>query len=232
MVQFHQSYCYEDFVRGYRPLPNSGGEFNLQDAVFYKFCQKAAEVPDSEYVFIIDEINRGNLSRIFGELLMLIEADKRGRNFSVPLMYNRPEEEPFYIPENLYIIGMMNLADRSLAIVDYALRRRFAFMQLTPKFKSDHFKNWLKDKNMKKELIDLIVERMSELNQEIAGDSSLGINYELGHSYFCPRGQDFSQMDRKWYEEIIETEIVPLLNEYWFDDSGKVKTCRNKLLAS
>jgi 5-methylcytosine-specific restriction enzyme B len=231
MVQFHQSYCYEDFVRGYRPLEKDGGKFGLQDAVFYKFCEKAEQDPDSDYVFIIDEINRGNLSQIFGELLMLIEADKRGPLFAVPLMYCRPGEPRFFVPANLHIIGMMNLADRSLAIVDYALRRRFAFMTLTPKYDSPIFRTWLEARNLKPELIDLIINRINALNHEIFNDSLLGENYMVGHSFFCPKGNDFSGLDRSWYEGIIATEIVPLIKEYWFDNSNRAKELQERLLA-
>ena len=137
MVQFHQSYSYEDFIRGYRPLPDKAGTFGLQDGIFYDFCQRAKEDPDRPYVFIIDEINRGNLSQIFGELLMLIEADKRGPENVLPLVYHKKDEPRFYVPKNLYLIGLMNVADRSLAMVDYALRRRFAFMTLKPQFQND-----------------------------------------------------------------------------------------------
>ena len=140
IVQFHQTYSYEDFVRGYRPLPEQAGTFGLQDSVFYEFCKRAEKDADRDFVFIIDEINRGNLSQIFGELLMLIEADKRGPEFAVPLVYRRPDEPRFFVPSNLYIIGLMNLADRSLAIVDYALRRRFAFKTLSPQYHSNFFR--------------------------------------------------------------------------------------------
>lgn len=231
MVQFHQSYCYEDFVRGYRPLPDDGGKFGLQDAIFYKFSKKAEQDPDNDYVFIIDEINRGNLSQIFGELLMLLEADKRGKRYAVPLMYNRPDEVRFYIPSNLHIIGMMNLADRSLAIVDYALRRRFAFMSLSPQYSSPLYRKWLQDGKMEVVLIDLIVERMNGLNREISNDPLLGENYQVGHSFFCPKVTDYSTLDRKWYEGIIQTEIMPLLKEYWFDNANRVSELHGKLLA-
>lgn len=142
MVQFHQSYSYEDFVRGYRPKPEDGSKFVLKDAVFYNFCKKAENDSDNKYVFIIDEFNRGNISQIFGELLMLIEADKRSKKYAMPLMYSRTEEERFFVPSNVYIIGLMNLADRSLALVDYALRRRFAFITLSPKYNSDKYYKW------------------------------------------------------------------------------------------
>lgn len=229
-VQFHQSYSYEDFVRGYRPLEKKAGVFGIQDGIFFDFCEQA-RADERVHVLIIDEINRGNLSQIFGELLMLIEKDKRKEKYAVPLMYPRAGEPDFFVPENLYIIGMMNLADRSLALVDYALRRRFAFKTLVPKYQSDAFSNWLVGKAMPSELIDLIVNRMSELNQSIADDESLGENYMIGHSYFCPNDPDLSSKDRGWYDGIIETEIIPLLKEYWFDDKDQQKSARERLLA-
>ena len=231
MVQFHQSYSYDDFVRGYRPLPGKAGSFGLQDGVFYEFCRRAAEDPEREYVFIIDEINRGNLSLIFGELLMLIESDKRGKNFAVPLVYRNPDDPRFFIPANVYLVGLMNVADRSLAMVDYALRRRFAFVTLPPKYESPLFRNWLANRAMPDDLIELIVSRMGELNAAIANDPLLGENYQVGHSYFCPKGDDFSKLNRAWYERIIRTEIAPLLKEYWFDNPQKTDDAIRKLLS-
>lgn len=231
MVQFHQSYSYDDFVRGYRPLPEERGSFGLQDGIFYKFCHKASQDPERKYVFIIDEINRGNLSLIFGELLMLIEADKRGSEFAVPLVYQTPAEPRFYIPGNLYLIGLMNVADRSLAMVDYALRRRFAFFTLHPQYEGEDFRRWLGKRQMPPELIDLITSRMSALNREIKDDPLLGENYQIGHSYFCPKGDDFATLDQAWYRDIVETEIAPLLKEYWFDNPSKANEAIKRLLA-
>jgi 5-methylcytosine-specific restriction protein B len=231
MVQFHQTFSYEDFIRGYRPLPDQAGTFGLQDAIFYRFCKRAEDDPDRDYVFIIDEINRGNLGQIFGELLMLIESDKRGPDFAVPLVYQRNNEQRFFVPANVHLIGLMNLADRSLAIVDYALRRRFAFMTLTPQYSSSIFRKWLLDRQMKPDLVDLVASRMIGLNQEITDDPLLGENYQVGHSFFCPKGEDFSGLDRGWYEGIIRTEIVPLLKEYWFDNAKRVEQAREGLLA-
>ena len=232
MVQFHQSYSYDDFVRGYRPLEGKPGTFSLQDGIFFEFCRKAEANPDEKYVFIVDEINRGNLSLIFGELLMLIEADKRGNEFAVPLVYRKEHEPRFSIPSNLYLIGLMNVADRSLAMVDYALRRRFAFFMLQPQYRSPIFKQWLADRSMQKELIDLITLRMIALNDEILADPLLGENYQVGHSYFCPKGDDFAALDRTWYIGIVETEIAPLLKEYWFDNPARANEAIAKLLAS
>lgn len=231
LVQFHQTFSYEDFVRGYRPLPDQAGTFGLQDAVFYKFCKRAQSDPDRDFVFIIDEINRGNLSQIFGELLMLIEADKRGPEFAVPLVYQNDGEPRFYVPANVHLIGLMNLADRSLAIVDYALRRRFAFMTLTPQYSSQVFRQWLTDRKMQLELAELVATRMIALNQEIADDPLLGENYQVGHSFFCPRGDDFSGLDRSWFEGVVRSEIVPLLKEYWFDNARRVEQAQEGLLA-
>jgi 5-methylcytosine-specific restriction protein B len=231
MVQFHQSYSYDDFVRGYRPLESKGGGFGLQNGVFYDFCQKAVNDPGHDYVFIIDEINRGNLSLIFGELLLLIEADKRGPDHAVPLIYHSPDEPRFYVPQNLYLIGLMNLADRSLAMLDYALRRRFVFITLRPQYESDRFRRWLLERSMQRELVDLIVSRMSELNRQIKNDPLLGENYQVGHSYFIPRGDDFSALDKSWYQSIVRTEIVPLLKEYWFDNPRKAEEAEAMLLA-
>jgi 5-methylcytosine-specific restriction protein B len=183
-------------------------------------------------VFIIDEINRGNLSQIFGELLMLIEYDKRGPEFSVPLVYRKSPDEPrFYIPQNLYLIGLMNMADRSLAMVDYALRRRFAFVSLTPQYESELYRSWLSERAMNPELVHLIVERMTALNQEIKEDALLGENYQIGHSFFCPKGDNFAGLDKKWYQAIVRTEILPLLKEYWFDNRTKAEEAERRLLA-
>ena len=233
MVQFHQSYSYDDFVRGYRPLPDKAGSFGLKNGVFYEFCQKAVRAPDPdrEYVFIIDEINRGNLSQIFGELLSLIEHDKRGPDFSVPLVYQSDDEPRFYIPANVYLIGLMNLADRSLAMVDYALRRRFGFISLTPKFDSPIYQKWLSDRGLKSELISLIVQKISTLNREICADPLLGENYQIGHSFFCPKGDHFNDLDETWYQGIIKTEIIPLIREYWFDNPKKAEGAEKGLLS-
>jgi len=226
MIQFHQSYAYEDFIQGFRP--SEGGEFKLRNGVFYSFCKKAEENPDQQYVFIIDEINRGNLSKIFGEVMVLIEADKRNKQEAVRLTYS---SDPFYIPPNLFFIGMMNTADRSLAIVDYALRRRFAFHSLKPAYHSEKFKKYLTEtKQVDSDLVDQIMTRLSELNQTIREDvQHLGPGFEIGHSYFCPEG-DIETLDMSWYEAVIQQEIEPLLSEYWFEDSKKVDQWRKNLL--
>ncbi|MXX96527.1 MAG: AAA domain-containing protein [Rhodothermaceae bacterium] len=216
MIQFHQSYAYEDFIQGYRPSEKGG--FERRDGVFFSFCREAAANPDKRYVFIIDEVNRGNLSKIFGELMMLIEADKRGPDYAVDLTYSH-EEERFHVPANLYLVGMMNTADRSLAMVDYALRRRFSFIRLPPAFGTELFENYLlNDMGVPEDLVKKINDRFSVLNEEIRSDhANLGIGFEIGHSYFCSSTRDEEEFDESWYEAIIRQEIEPLIREYWFD---------------
>ena len=216
MVQFHQSYAYEDFVQGYRPTDDGG--FARKDGVFYRFCQRALNDPGTPYVFIIDEINRGNLSRIFGELLMLIEADKRSDKFAVSLTYS---DRWFHVPENVHILGMMNTADRSLALVDYALRRRFAFETLEPGYGRPEFKRYLESNGTEPTLVNRIVERMGELNRKIEEDPELGPGFEIGHSYFVP--DDGEGISEARYTHIVDTQIEPLLREYWFDSPDDVE---------
>ena len=226
MVQFHQSYGYEDFIQGWRPQASG---FGLQDGAFHRFCRKAAADPGRDYVFIVDEINRGNLSKIFGELMMLIEADKRGPDQAVPLAYS--PTELFYVPDNLYLLGMMNTADRSLAMVDYALRRRFSFIRLQPAFGADQFANHLAELGASEALVRRIVERMTELNHAIAQDTrNLGPGYEIGHSFFVP-GDSGGTLDDAWYERVVRQEIVPLLNEYWFGREEQVREHVDRLLS-
>jgi hypothetical protein len=219
MVQFHQSYSYEDFVQGWRP---SATGFELRNGVFYDFAQRAAnDSPDREYVFIIDEINRANLSKVLGELMMLIEADKRGPSYGVPLTYSPPNASRFFVPSNLHIIGLMNTADRSLAMVDYALRRRFAFVDLDPAFAHEGFARFLTKRGASIDLVEMIVTKLGELNASIVKDSkNLGHGFEIGHSYFCPTDSE-AQLDKSWYRRVVESEVKPLLREYWFDDRSK-----------
>ena len=181
-------------------------------------------------MFIIDEINRGNLSKIFGELMMLIEPDKRGPSFSIPLAYASDQEDRFYIPANVHIIGTMNTADRSLAMVDYALRRRFRFITLRPEFSSSKFGQFLAKRGAAATLVAKVVDRMAALNGQIAGDTkNLGPGYQIGHSYFCPR--DGVRPDDAWFQRVIDSEIVPLLQEYWLDDDKKVQMQRDAFLS-
>lgn len=214
-VQFHQNYSYEDFMMGYKPVEDG---FELKYGVFYRFCQKAANQPDKEFFFIIDEINRGNMSKIFGELLMLIEKDYRGTKAT--LAYNGLS---FSVPKNLYIIGMMNTADRSLAMIDYALRRRFSFFEMEPGFDSEgfiHYQNGLNN-----ETLNELISKVKDLNHEIALDKSLGKGFCIGHSYFC--GRDICTDE--WMHSIVDYDILPMLSEYWFDDPNKLLRWENIL---
>ncbi|HWO24566.1 MAG TPA: AAA family ATPase [Kofleriaceae bacterium] len=228
-VQFHPSYSYEDFVRGYRPT-GEAGKFELKDGPFTSFCKRAAADGDRPHVLIIDEINRGNLSQVFGELFLLLEADKRGGSGVTPIYSHKPGEK-LVVPENLYVIGTMNIADRSLALVDFALRRRFAFITLEPQFTAPSFRAWLRERKMKDSLCDRIIQRMTELNERIAADIALGAAYRVGHSFFCPRGDDFSTLDEGWFRDIVATEIDPLLREYWHDAADKAERAVEELLA-
>lgn len=225
MVQFHQSYTYEDFIMGYKPVDEG---FELKEGVFYRFCKKAERDPNNKYFFIIDEINRGNLSKIFGELLMLIEGDKRGSNYAIKLAYR---DEQFSVPTNLYIIGMMNTADRSLALMDYALRRRFSFFEIEPAFGNAKFKSHLKTFIHDNSVVNLVIDRLTELNKKISESetSGLGKGFCIGHSYFCIPPVD-GQSDKDWFKTIINYEILPLLEEYWWDDENMIKNCKDDLL--
>ncbi|MEE8723279.1 MAG: AAA family ATPase [Atopobiaceae bacterium] len=213
MVQFHQSYSYEDFIEGYRP---SADGFELAKGSFYTFCKRAADDADNDYFFIIDEINRGNLSKIFGELFMLIENDKRGPKNKLQLLYSR---ELFYVPSNVYLIGMMNTADRSLAMLDYALRRRFAFFDLKPGFATDGFTAYRESVGSKK--LNSLIAAVERLNAAIAEDDTLGEGFCIGHSYFCGLKPE-DATDAK-LAAIVDYELVPMLREYWFDDPAKVR---------
>lgn len=214
-VQFHQNYSYEDFMMGYKPVEDG---FELKYGIFYRFCQKAANQPDKEFFFIIDEINRGNMSKIFGELLMLIEKDYRGTKMT--LAYNGL---PFSVPKNLYIIGMMNTADRSLAMIDYALRRRFSFFEIEPGFDSHGFISY--QNGLNSETLDELISKVKELNRKIAADKSLGRGFCIGHSYFC--GRDVCTDE--WLYSVVDYDILPMLSEYWFDDENEFQRWKNIL---
>lgn len=217
MVQFHQSYSYEDFILGFRPSTDG---FELKRGAFYNFCKKAEIDGDNDYFFIIDEINRGNLSKIFGELFMLIENDKRG--VSLQLLYS---DEKFSVPKNIYIIGMMNTADRSLAMLDYALRRRFAFFEIKPGFTTDGFREYRM--SLENEKFDKLIACVESLNNVISNDESLGDGFCIGHSYFCNLLPD--TIDDQVLSGIVEYELIPLLKEYWFDEPTKVKDWSSNL---
>lgn len=227
-VQFHQSFSYEDFIEGIRPKKDDEGKFVITPGMFNDFVETALKNPKKDYYVIIDEINRGNLSKIFGELMKLIEADKRydfiSNNYEyVILPYSRKE---FKIPNNIYIIGTMNTADRSLAMVDYALRRRFAFYHVSPKFNSKKFSEWLRNKNgLKDDDINKIITKMNKVNASIVEDLNNG--FEIGHSYFVDT-IDPAKFEQS-YDEIKEYEIIPLIEEYFIDDDSKIEDYKSKL---
>ena len=221
-VQFHQSYGYEDFIQGIRPSKDG---FVVRNGIFYDFCQRAKK-DNRPYFFIIDEINRGNLSKIFGELMMLIEHDKRGDKHTVRLTYSDAKDEPFYVPKNVYIIGCMNTADRSLAIVDYALRRRFSFITLIPEF-GDSFKNFLKAK-MDKNFVENITAKITAVNSAIHSDEMLR-GMEIGHSYFC-NFEGFKKGDETtWWADICEYELFPYLEEVCYDSVDRFNELKKML---
>lgn len=217
MVQFHQSYSYEDFIMGFRP---SESGFELRRGAFYNFCKEAEIDGETPYFFIIDEINRGNLSKIFGELFMLIERDKRG--IELQLLYS---DEKFAVPGNVYIIGLMNTADRSLAMIDYALRRRFAFYEMKPAFGTEGFRRYQTSLGNAK--FDSLIRCMEQLNAAISADESLGEGFCIGHSYFCNLGGEGRELS-----DIVEYELIPLLKEYWFDERAKVNDWADRLRRS
>lgn len=204
MVQFHQSYSYEDFILGYKP---DGEGFRLKEGGFYRFCEKAAERPGEDFFFLIDEINRGNLSKIFGELLMAIEKEYRGQAVRLP-----EGDRTFSVPENVYLIGMMNTADRSLALIDYALRRRFGFFEMEPGFSSEGFRAY--QARLGDPHFDALVRTVEALNRDIAQDPSLGKGFCIGHSYFCGAETD----TEAWMESVVEYDLLPTLREYWYDE--------------
>ncbi|MBQ8640479.1 MAG: AAA family ATPase [Lachnospiraceae bacterium] len=217
MVQFHPNYAYEDFIMGYKP---DGADFKLREGIFYNFCERARKNSDQDFFFIIDEINRGNLSKIFGELLQLIEVDYRDEE--TLLAY---DHKPFSVPKNLYLIGMMNTADRSLALIDYALRRRFSFYEMMPGFGSNGFikyKNTIHDK-----MFDTFIEKIVELNEEIHNDPALGDEFKIGHSYFCLKKNEVYTVE--WLQSVLEYDILPTLKEYWFDDKDRHERWEKKL---
>jgi 5-methylcytosine-specific restriction protein B len=215
MIQFHQNYSYEDFIEGFRP--NEDGKFIIKKGVFYNFCEKAKYDKDNKYFFIIDEINRGNLSKVMGELMLLLEHDKRGDEFEMSLTYSG---DKFYVPENVYVIGMMNTADRSLAMIDYALRRRFSFIPIEPVFENLQF---IADFKANYPDAETIIEKIKKLNIFIS--ENLDNGHQIGHSYFCSN----SRFTSKDIEGIIKYEITELLKEYFFDDTEAYNKAKDLL---
>ncbi|WP_400192578.1 AAA family ATPase [Hymenobacter sp. B81] len=226
LVQFHPSYSYEDFVQGFRP--DGHGGFQLTDGVLPDVCRRAARQPERPFVLLIDEINRGHLNRIFGELLVLLEPDKRGPQHAVRLPYAPAEAPRFFVPENLYLIGTMNTADRSLAPLDYALRRRFAFVSMTPEF-GEPLRRLLRRQGVPAATAERLLTRLPELNQAIAADPELGPDFQIGHSYFC---QPPAANTTAWLNLVLAQEIAPLLDDYWFDQPTQAAQHKQRLLRS
>jgi MoxR-like ATPase len=227
-LQFHQSYTYEDFIQGWRPTK---GGFSLLPGILKRFITDQVEKGSSasEFVVLIDEINRANVSKVFGELMTLIETDKRSEKYAMPLAYSADTTTRFHVPENVYFLGTMNTADRSLAMVDFALRRRFAFVDFKPAFDNPAFQEFLKASGADDGLVAKIVERMNQLNSEIRSETrNLGPGYEIGHSFFT-QSKENETLDEAWYRTIVDTEIAPLIREYWFDDADAAEQRINAL---
>ena len=225
VVQFHPALSYEDFVRGYRP--GGDGRLTLTDGLFLQVVQAAIAQPDVEHVLIIEEINRGNPAQVLGEMLTLLECSKRSRAEAMELAYSKSRGEKVYVPENLYVLGTMNVADRSLALVDLALRRRFAFVNLSPSLNAA-WQQWCVDKGMDVTDLAHIQTRIEALNQEIAADRSLGEQFQIGHSYVTPHEPVTEAWT--WFEEVVQSEIGPLLHEYWFDTPERANEAISRLL--
>ena len=229
-VQFHPNLSYEDFVRGWRP--GSDEKLSLQEGVFMEMVNRALENPDEKYVLVIEEINRGNPAQIFGELLTLIESSKRNSREAIKLCYPNSEglNIPVYVPSNLYIIGTMNVADRSLALVDMAFRRRFAFINLEPNL-NQTWKDFVVSKlDMDTSIANYIQSEIGNLNNQISSDSRLGKDFQIGHSFFTPNESLKNKDSKKWFVEMVESEIAPLLQEYWFDSLEEADKAVENLL--
>ena len=227
IVQFHPSLSYEDFVRGWRPAGD--GRLSLSDGIFIQAIEAAKSEPDRPFVLVIEEINRGNPAQIFGEMLTLLENTKRRASEAIELAYRNAPGERVYVPDNLYVIGTMNVADRSLAIVDLALRRRFAFVDLDPTF-GEVWRKWCIARGIDESKSAQIENRICDLNSQIASSVSLGPQFRIGHSFVTPDEDDLISDAQAWFWARVETEIGPLLDEYWYDSPEKSKAARSKLL--
>ncbi len=224
-VQFHPNLSYEDFVRGWRP--SGDGQLKLVDGPLMEMIEAAESDPDNEYVMVVEEINRGNPAQIFGEMLTLLEADKRKPSEALALTYGN---ERVYVPDNLYLIGTMNLADRSLALVDFALRRRFAFVTLEPTF-GNRWSDWVQEQcGIAPDALVTIRDRLNTLNRALSNDANLGPQFQIGHSFVTPSANSKISNAQEWFRHVVETEIFPLLEEYWFDSRDTAQQERDRLL--
>ena len=227
VVQFHPSLSYEDFVRGWRPAGD--GRLALVDGILMQAIEAAKSEPDLPFVLVVEEINRGNPAQIFGEMLTLLEDTKRRSSEGMELAYRRTPGEVVHVPGNLYVIGTMNVADRSLAIVDLALRRRFAFVDLEPRF-GRAWRAWCSQRGLDDTMLAEIETRLGVLNDDITAAASLGPQFRVGHSYVTPDVEELISDGREWFRAKVETEIGPLLDEYWYDAPATAKAARDKLL--
>ena len=227
-VQFHPNLSYEDFIRGYRPMGE--GKLSLVDGPFLEVINTARSDSQGKHAIVIEEINRGNPAQIFGEMLTLLEASKRKSEEALELCHRRSDGERVFIPKNMYVIGTMNIADRSLALVDLALRRRFAFISLEPTL-GDPWKNWMQGNfSIDAEILKEIEQRINALNSRISGEPSLGPQFQVGHSYVTPPSGPMNKDAEEWFRQVVETEIGPLLDEYWFDNLAQSEAAKNDLL--
>lgn len=228
-VQFHPSLSYEDFVRGFRPVGD--GRLESADGIFLRVVNRAVESTDTEFVVVIEEINRGNPAQIFGELLTLLETDKRTEEEAIELPHaGEKGDRVVHVPDNIHVIGTMNLADRSLAMVDFALRRRFAFATLQPEI-GERWQAWVADKcGVDADLARNIGNRIRALNDVIRAAPNLGPNFCVGHSFVTPAEPLASGTTQEWFREVVETEIAPLLAEYWFDEPKRATEAVTALL--
>lgn len=230
VVQFHANFSYEDFVRGWRPGSNNGGSGGLVlvDGPLLKMIDDAKSQPGRKFVMVIEEINRGNPANIFGEMLTLLEADKRKPEEALTLSYEQKGDESVYVPENLYIIGTMNVADRSIALVDLALRRRFGFFNLEPVF-DKVWKDWVRERcGIENEILNKIGDRLRRLNETIEKDGLLGPHFKVGHSYVTPDSKIADP--EEWFKEVVKRDIGPLLDEYWIERPEEAKSAKRSLL--
>lgn len=227
-LQFHPSLSYEDFVRGWRPSGDTGSPLKLMDGPFLTAVEDAGKEPARDIVVVVEEINRGNPAQIFGEMLTLLEADKRTPDEALALSYPRYRDERVHIPANLYVVGTMNIADRSLALVDLALRRRFAFVDLEPIF-GERWSRWVSEQSgLNPEFLDSIKQRLTKLNETISKDHLLGPQFRVGHSVVTPSYEITDGV--QWFTQVVETEIGPLLDEYWFDTPDRARSAKEDLL--
>src|SRR5688572_15729958 len=229
-VQFHPNLSYEDFVRGWRP--KGDGKLSLTNGVFMEAIRAASKDTTAKFVVVIEEINRGNPAQIFGELLTLLEAGKRTPSEALELCYPDPDgmRRSEHIPENLYVIGTMNVADRSLALVDLALRRRFAFVNLEPRL-GKAWRDWIvRECGVDANAVADIERRMNELNAQISADPRLGRQFKVGHSYVTPPDRQKEGDTKRWFREVVDTEIGPLLEEYWFDAPAEAQKAVARLV--